>query len=490
MRLYTKIRELARKEGGRDAEGIKKIGRKVKALREEIENIRAEQTHKCAKDVQIQCYNLGRPRLDTWLKHGIDKCKRIDDSLNKAESATCARLFKDFQKCVGSRVELASPDYTLDTLLLQLNAPPIFIPRINNLGITNLNKFINSNFSQNEKLWKKPLLRDRESIVVLWDKISRSMKLYLFALSGCVSITDFKLVEKFNPMIITATILGFEGRFIKLGLPFFSTQAQASAGIPQFHPWNPRGIDNRTATHEYAYDEEYYIDKDGKIKIKKSAVLSPIQKEWGVMPTGHRNILLITYEAFVEALRLGAQIKARELINKLQQTESTKEAGGEIKMAEVGLLPLPPTEAIGFCAKYLGGVTLKEKSTTNKPFDNLQKRFNALPEDYDFIPGKIVEILLLPAAKQKWVKAKLIKNIGKSPHGGEVYWVAEYKKNGQDIQMRVRESRIRVRTTETSEKVGSTGGRRKKKRTRKKKKKRRRKRKTRKKRRKTKKKRR
>ena len=218
-------------------------------------------------------------------------------------------------------------------------------------------------------------------------------------------------------------------------------------------------------THEYAYDEEYYIDKDGKIKIKKSAVLSPIQKEWGVMPTGHRNILLITYKAFVEALRLGAQIKARELINRLKQTESTKEAGGEIKIADVELLPLPPGGlpiAQPFI-KYLGGVTLKEKSKTNKPFDNLQKRFNTLPKDYDFIPGKIVEILLLPAAKQKWVKAKLIENIGKSPHGEDI-WVAEYKQNGQDIRMRVRESRIRARTTETSEKVGSTGGRRKKKR--------------------------
>ena len=174
-----KIRELAQKEGGRDKEGIKKIGQEVRSFREEIGNIRADHIHKCAKNVQIQCYNLGRPRLDTWLKYGVDKCKRIDDFLNKAESATCAQLFTDFQKCVGSRVELASPDYTLDTLLLQLNAPPIFIPRINNLGITNLNEFINSNFSQDEKLWKKPLLRDRESIVVLWDKISESMKLFL-----------------------------------------------------------------------------------------------------------------------------------------------------------------------------------------------------------------------------------------------------------------------------------------------------------------------
>ena len=28
-----------------------------------------------------------------------------------------------------------------------------------------------------------------------------------------ISSADFKLVEKFNPMIIPATILGFEGRF-------------------------------------------------------------------------------------------------------------------------------------------------------------------------------------------------------------------------------------------------------------------------------------
>jgi hypothetical protein len=104
----------------------------------------------------------------------------------------------------------------------------------------------------------------------------------------------------------------------------------------------------------------------------------------------------------------------------------------------------------------------------------------------------MVEILLLPGINNKWVKGKLIKNIGKSSQG-EQLWTVDVKTLDSVSHLRVRESKIRplIETTEKhSEKVGSTGGRRKKKRTRKKKKKRRRKRKTRKKRRKTKKKRR
>ena len=494
----TKIRELVQKDP-KDTERIKKMGQEITSLDMEIEKIRTASIHKCANDIQTQCHNLGRPRLDSWLKYGIDKCKRVDDSLNKAESATCALLFKFFKMCVGSRVAIASPEYTMETLLLQINAPPIFLPRLEKIGITNLNKLLNMDLA-NTQLWKKLLSISHKRSLVLksLNDIIASMKIYLDGLDG-VSRADFKLIEKFNPMIITATILGFEGRFIKLGLPFFRGQSFVAAGIPQFHPWNPRGIDDTISTHEYAYDEDYYIDNSGKIKIKKLAILSPIQKAWRVMPTGHRGILLITYEAFVEAMAEAEFLRNTEiLMNQLKQSKSTKEAGEEIKIAEVELLPLPPEGSPGLSiaqpfTKYLGGVTLKEKSITNKSFDNLQKRFEILDSDYEFSPGELVEILLLPATKQKWVKAKLIKNIGDSQQG-EQLWIAKYNKNGNDISLRVRESRIRSPTAETSEKhrekVGNMSGGRKKKRTHKKKKKRRRKRKTRKKRRKTKKKRR
>ena len=475
------IRKLVKNKAPIDK--IEKMVQEYQILQNELNKIGS---HKCADDVQTQCLSVGRPRLDSWLKHGIDKCRRVDDPLNKVERTVCAKLFEKLNLCVGSKVELASPDYTLDTLLLQINAPPMFLARLENLGITNLNKFINFNLAQNTKLWYNPLNQVREWIVVLWDKISDSMKLYLNGLDG-VSSTDFNLVEKFNPIVLTTTILGFEGRFIKLGLPFIPQQLNFPAGIPYFHPWNPRGIDNRTATHEYAYDEQYTDDG----KIKKIAQLTPIQKEWGAMPTGHRGILLITYEAFIEALRLGALIKSRELLARLKQTESTTETGGEQKMQVAETLPLPPGKILDHpitqSIKYFGGVTLKEKPITDKSFNEMQKRFNTLPKDYDFIPGKIVEILLLPAAKQKWVKAKLIENIGKSPHGEDI-WVAEYKKNGQDIRMRVRESRIRIPSAIIPKKKISVedrgkkpagpfkfrrGGRRKKKRTRKKKNKRR-----------------
>ena len=222
--------------------------------------------------------------------------------------------------------------------------------------------------------------------------------------------------------------MGFEGRFIKLGLPRIQDQSQFSAGIPYFHPWNPRGVDDKIETHEYAYNEEYTDDG----KIKKVAQLSPIQKVWGVMPTGHRGILLITYEAFIEALRLGSLIKSRELIDRLKQSESTTETGGEQKMLVAETLPLPPGNISDLpialqAIKYFGGVTLKQNPITNKSFNNLQKRFNAMEDtakDSNFSPGELVEIFLY-SENQKWVKAKLIKNYWKiSLMEEQVYWVA------------------------------------------------------------------